>query len=324
MSTSRSPSNPILSIIVPAYNVSPYLSRCLDSLIHQTLRKIEIICVDDGSTDDTLKILHTYSAIDSRVHVLSHQTNQGVGSARNTGLKQVRAPYIAFVDPDDYVDLDAYEYLIDRISDQTDLVHFGTHVENTNPDQHDSFYERVLAIKKDGLYPFQPHEINSPNVWDKIFKTSIIREHSLSFPSVTGGEDNAFWFLYGLFVKNILFVPKQCYHYVRTETSYMGRLFQKKHSRSIIRAINTTAYIVHYLRKHRIFQQHRQLAFIYMLQRAATAHCHSLPQYHWKIYVLLSQYMFTLWIDSWFMIFKTLSYKRRMGQWPPLDSTALQ
>ena len=102
---------PKVSVIVPCYNVEKYVARCLDSLISQTLQDIEIICIDDKSTDGTLDIVKQYVARDRRVRLIAHDVNMGVAVARNDGMNIARGEYIGFVDPDDYVDLDFYECL---------------------------------------------------------------------------------------------------------------------------------------------------------------------------------------------------------------------
>ena len=99
-----------VSIIVPVYNVEKYLERCLDSLINQTLTNIEIVCINDGSTDNSGKILDDYAAKDNRIKVI-HQNNAGQAVARNNGLKIANGNYINFVDSDDWVDLDFIEKL---------------------------------------------------------------------------------------------------------------------------------------------------------------------------------------------------------------------
>ncbi len=96
---------PMVSVIIPVYNVEPYLRECMDSIVNQTLRDIEIICVNDGSTDGSLSILEEYRANDPRIAVIS-QDNKGLSAARNRGLSQARGKYIYFVDSDDYVALD--------------------------------------------------------------------------------------------------------------------------------------------------------------------------------------------------------------------------
>ena len=97
-----------VSVIMPVYNVEKYLHQCMDSLVQQTLTDIEIICVDDGSTDNSLAILQEYAQRDSRIIVLQ-QKNSGAGVARNTGMKIVKGEYLAIVDSDDFFELDMLE-----------------------------------------------------------------------------------------------------------------------------------------------------------------------------------------------------------------------
>ena len=106
----------MISIIVPIYNVEKYLPQCLDSLISQTYRDIEIILVDDGSPDKCPEICDAYAKKDARIKVV-HQINGGVSSARNTGLKASRGEYIGFVDPDDWVAPEMYEKMMEALAD---------------------------------------------------------------------------------------------------------------------------------------------------------------------------------------------------------------
>lgn len=99
-----------VSIIVPVYNTEAYLERCLKSLVNQTLKDIEIICIDDGSKDNSVAILKKYSQLDKRIKIIE-QENLGVSVARNNGLKLATGEYIGFVDSNDWIDLDFYEKL---------------------------------------------------------------------------------------------------------------------------------------------------------------------------------------------------------------------
>lgn len=99
-----------VSIIVPVYNVEKFLEKCLDSLVNQTLHDIEIICINDGSTDKSLEILKSFANKDKRITVIDKQ-NEGPSVARNVGLEKAQGEYIGFVDSDDWVDLDFYEKL---------------------------------------------------------------------------------------------------------------------------------------------------------------------------------------------------------------------
>ncbi len=105
---------PLISVIIPVYNVEKYLRRCLDSVIVQTYRNLEIICVDDGSVDESGKICDQYAVRDARIKVI-HQENQGLSAARNRGLDAADGEYIAFVDSDDYILEDMYKKMLDKL-----------------------------------------------------------------------------------------------------------------------------------------------------------------------------------------------------------------
>ena len=100
---------PKISLIVPVFNVEKYVSKCLDSLVAQTLKDIEIICVDDCSTDNSLQIIEKYASKDSRIKIVKHEVNKGLGQARNTGLGYSCGEYIWFIDSDDYVDYEMFD-----------------------------------------------------------------------------------------------------------------------------------------------------------------------------------------------------------------------
>ena len=100
-----------ISIIVPVYNVEKYLPECLESLIHQTLKDIEIICINDGSTDNSLSILKDYAKKDSRIRIINKE-NWGISAARNSGINTAMGDFLSFIDSDDWIDLDFFENLI--------------------------------------------------------------------------------------------------------------------------------------------------------------------------------------------------------------------
>ena len=103
--------NPLISIIIPVYNVEKYLAKCVESVINQTYKKIQIILIDDGSTDNSGKICDDFKLKDNRIEVI-HKKNGGLSDARNAGLKIVKGDYIGFIDSDDYIEKDMYETLL--------------------------------------------------------------------------------------------------------------------------------------------------------------------------------------------------------------------
>ena len=120
--------NPLVSIVVPVYNVSKYLDACVESLVNQTLHDIEIILVDDGSTDSSGDLCDEWSRKDDRV-VVVHKPNGGLSDARNVGIEIAKAPYIGFVDSDDSVDIDMYEHLYRHaVSENADIAVCGVYI----------------------------------------------------------------------------------------------------------------------------------------------------------------------------------------------------
>lgn len=117
----RSPSAPLISIILPAYNVEQYIGECMDSLVNQTLDNIEIICVDDASSDDTVAMLRKYEEADKRVTVIASEVNRHQGGARNIGLSLATGRYNWFIDSDDFIDLDAAEILYNKMQELGDV-----------------------------------------------------------------------------------------------------------------------------------------------------------------------------------------------------------
>ena len=133
-------STPFISIIIPVYNSEKLLKQCLDSVLNQTLNNIEIICVDDGSTDNSFEILKEYEKKDNRVIALT-QKNSGAGVARNKGVEIAKGKYIAFIDSDDWIEHDALEKLYNNIeNNDSDMVLFNS-IEH-KPDY--QFKKRIL------------------------------------------------------------------------------------------------------------------------------------------------------------------------------------
>lgn len=143
----------MISVIIPVYNVESYLKRCLDSVINQSYQDLEIILIDDGSTDNSSKICDEYASNDPRVIVI-HKQNAGQAAARNDGINIAKGEYIAFVDSDDWIELDMYELLMQAIIDtKADIVASGLNmvyqnrVLNLNPNS----VSRISYTKEEAL-----------------------------------------------------------------------------------------------------------------------------------------------------------------------------
>ncbi len=169
----------LISIIVPAYNIAPYIERCLDSLLNQTYRTLEIIVVDDGSKDDTGAIADSFAQNDSRIVVI-HKENGGVSSARMAGIAVAKGEYIGFVDGDDYVESIMFEKLLNNaIAYNADISHCGYQM--CFPDGRVYyFYNTGLLAKQDKITALKELLSGSriePGLWNKLFHKSLF--HSL-------------------------------------------------------------------------------------------------------------------------------------------------
>lgn len=164
--------NPAISIVVPAYNKEPYIKQCMDSLVNQTLKNIEIIVVDDASTDNTLQILRDYEHKDSRVKIIATEHNCGRHVARKTGVQETSGDYVLFVDADDEIELKACEVLYSYAKNHTlDLLHFGISIHPEGKADED------FAYSYDQMYA----QNNGDQTGDNIIKSTF----SSDFPHWT-------------------------------------------------------------------------------------------------------------------------------------------
>ncbi len=190
---------PKITVIIACYNVEKYLNKCLDSVINQTLLDIEIICINDGSTDNTGNILEEYALKDSRIKVF-YQKNCGYGKAMNVGLENANGDYIGIVEPDDYVDIYMYEDLY-RIATEndSDIVKsaFYKNIDSPNKkaisinsfDNYEILPKRTFGSEKAASFLAQ-----HPSIWSCIYKRTLIYDNNIKFVEAKGAGwvDNLF------------------------------------------------------------------------------------------------------------------------------------
>lgn len=208
---------PKVSVIIPVYNVEEYLPKCLDSVINQTLKDIEIICINDGSTDNSLGILNEYASKDNRIKIID-QENQGVSSARNKGIAIARGEYLAFLDGDDFFDTTLLEKVYKEIiKKNTDILIFGTYEFNSEGYKNirwdmqllQDFTEEKLAQNQLELFIHLLHSL-----WDKLYRTDFIKKNNILFPTdVKVAEDNIFVLETYLKHASYAFLPECLYYY---------------------------------------------------------------------------------------------------------------
>ena len=229
---------PKVSVIVPVYNTEKYLKRCLDSLMGQTLKDLEIILVDDGSKEPCALLCDEFAQKDSRIKVI-HKANAGAGFARNAGLAVATGEYIGFVDSDDFVDLQMYEKLYEAaVHYDADLVLSGVCYVSDNAGSEaqeyftKTYFTEDTIFEKEGIQKLLlgivgalPHEKDDSryglSVWKNLFRNSVIQENEILFLSEREvvSEDTIYMVDYIRYITRAVGVPGSYYHYCHNGSS---------------------------------------------------------------------------------------------------------
>lgn len=220
---------PLISVIVPVYNVEKYLSKCLDCIIGQTYKNLEIICINDGSKDTSLQILERYANSDSRIKIVN-KNNGGLSSARNAGLKIAHGEYISFIDSDDFPELFMYERAMACFDDDIDVVVFEYN------EQYEDGKTKKYHLNYSGKYWINDDILKNSDhtTWNKIYKASCIKKNNVSFPEGYLYEDIVFfWNLFLSSVKCVYFLQESLHNYRINNASIMGNTLRKKENYSI-------------------------------------------------------------------------------------------
>lgn len=246
-----------ISIIVPIWNTEKYLRRCLDSLVNQTKKDIEIVCVNDGSPDNSLSIIKEYAKKDTRIKIVN-QKNKGVAVARNMGLKAATSKYIMWCDSDDEYTLDMCEKMFNAIETQkVDLAICAIKVINDGVDSKlVGGIEEYVKLKFDGKQSVDWNLIVHTDVSlpSKIMKKSLIDKYGMHFPDGLHFEDAYFFDQYFTASKSAYYMDEKLYNYHRNNDSIMSRSFKKKPiSLDYIQIIPKT---YAYLKKNKLFDKY--------------------------------------------------------------------
>ena len=244
---------PLLSIIVPIYNVEQYLDRCIQSILNQTYQNLEIILVDDGATDCSGAIADSYAAKDKRIKVF-HKENGGLSDARNYGLEHVTGDYILFIDSDDFIVNIMCERLITvASSNNADIVSCNYYIYRGDDDisihtmsvQDDKRTFTGMDMLRYYLLKTEPFDLNV--VWNKIFKLDLFNGvEPVRFPKGRVQEDNFTIFRLFLNANSIVTVNEPLYYYVQRAGSIMANFTR----RFMIDTIESHMYMSDYLMNH--------------------------------------------------------------------------
>ena len=233
-----------VSVIIPIYNMEKYIEKCLNTLINQTYKNLEIILVNDGSLDSSLRLCNLYKEKDSRIIVVDKK-NGGVSSARNEGLKIATGDYIMFVDPDDWIDINTIELCVKKFCEISDLdivifpyiKEFGINsvkilfFENerlfTGKELEKEVYYRFFGLKNELMVTPEKNDQFSP-IWGKLIKKNLIKNIKFVDIDDIGAEDT--WFNIHLFynVKKVYYINTVFYHYNKENDSSITKSYNDK------------------------------------------------------------------------------------------------
>jgi glycosyltransferase involved in cell wall biosynthesis len=227
--------NPAVSFVLPVFNVAKYLPKCLDSILAQSSSDWEVIIVDDGSTDDSLRISKSYAKQCAAIHI-GTQKNQGQGVARNTGRQMACGRYICFVDPDDWLDCQMVrELIIAMDSSGADFANFGIDFiteEGVVSRKFDKFNQRELVGEKIFQYAMIDQEIYSTPC-NKIYKNAFLGVNEIAFPASRAYEDIYYSRLMAFHAAKCIFIGKIYYHALIRIGSTTRRMDSTKISEAI-------------------------------------------------------------------------------------------
>lgn len=234
--------SPLVSVIIPVYNVEKFLRQCLDSVVNQSYQNLEIVCVNDGSPDNSIEILEEYARQDSRFRVISIE-NQGLSGARNIGTESCQGEYLMYLDSDDWIDFDTVEKAVKAIIDNSvDLVLWNYSKEYTSYSQpvkvftaeelftgekYIRLHQRLVGLTGDQLkHPEQCDSIST--AWGKLYKTSIIKTNNIQFvdTKLIGTEDLLFNAEVFNYCSSAFAIPDCFNHYRKFNTGSLSRQYK--------------------------------------------------------------------------------------------------
>ena len=256
-----------ISVIVPVYNAEKYLAECLDSIVLQTYKNLEIICVDDGSTDNSPEILRQYAAKDKRFKIITQQ-NKGIGGARNTGLKAVTGDYISFVDADDSISLALYQKLVAIVFYEKrpiDLFQFN------GLRFYDSFQNLAFRIHlisqinaNNGFYNghFRDYDIRVGDdlFCNKIYSADLLLSNNINFPEGLVFEDRLFTLEVHIKAKNVYVTENYMYFYRQHQTSVSHRL-----AKNVYDIFDVLDRMIVLLKKEGFYERTKYMFFQYLV-----------------------------------------------------------
>lgn len=256
-----------VSIIIPVYNPAQYLIKCLESVCGQTLRDIEIILINDCSTDGSLLLLQEYAKRDNRIKLIDLKENKGAAVARNIGIENASGEYLGFVDSDDFIDLNFYERLYEKAS-RTEADAVKGNIIMYHPQTNSTVLESWIDIN----YLVKKHKANFCYFFTSaIYKSSLIKENSVNFlEGLIHFEDPYFTIKAALFYQKLEVIDDVFYYYVNNQDSSSRKKFTTNHIESLIDGVGK---VLDLLDNHCTDKTHYIIVFNFLLEQVFQCCC---------------------------------------------------
>lgn len=270
---------PEISVIVPVYNVESYIEKCMDSICSQSLKDIEILCIDDCGTDNSMKIVEAYAKKDERIKILRHPHNKGLGAARNTGVRHSTGKYLACVDSDDWIAptmLEKCRNVLEARQLDSVWVKVNTYIEDTGLFTTDNYYKTLYAAPG-GIIRLTPENLlDYPvNAWNKVYRSSFIKQNNILWSDGLLYEDIEFYYQFYTLSHETYLIDELLYFYRWRRGSIMN---QTDSGRMKVEDIYTVTYNIYcYLKAGSLLETYK-IPFLNLLERNINLYLHN-PAY---------------------------------------------
>lgn len=299
---------PLVSIIVPAYNVDGFVKQCIDSLLRQTYKNIEIICIDDGSTDNTLPILKFLENKDSRV-ILIQQKHSGVSAARNMGMERAKGKYISFVDADDFMQENSYEILVEVAEkNKLDLIMFGANVIGDAPELVFQKLNTRYKYYKKGTSEniIFDEESARPFIWQHFIRRELFEiEEKIRFhEELKIGEGQLCQFEYVPRAESVMVIEDRLYNFRYGRDGSLIQLYENKPEEAFEAGILLFSKVVESWKQRKLFDRNEDQLITWIVDYAYQSLSHTpweaRPKLARKVLSIISQYDIKEYCIAWY------------------------
>jgi glycosyltransferase involved in cell wall biosynthesis len=308
--------NELISVIVPVYNVEPYLDRCIGSIVNQTYKNLEIILVDDGSTDDSGKICDQWKEKDSRIKVI-HKKNGGLSDARNTGMKQMTGKYVAFVDSDDWIEVSMYERMIKMIKkSHADICECGFQRKSSEKEKTIQATEqkKIIMDKKAALEAVVTQKIE-PVVWNKLYKR--VKIENIMFQVGKYNEDEFWTYLAVDKIQKMIQIPDVLYNYFQRADSIINTSYSLKRLDGLQGRYERMQYLkqypdIYHIAKRNMYFEcmfHYQMGLMYLTGQEFEKSKKTIKNYKKKIHISFKDFLKYDWKEKIFFCMSKISFQ---------------